>query len=170
MSAWNPALSCANEAQVWPSKMAALTIKQAKRPLFIVGSLLNDTPQEIIEKTLEIAKKRDIPVIATGGSNLAMDRSNYKPAKTMGVIEIINHLKNPHWKGLDGKGNYDLVGFIGVPYYLGSQGLSTLKNFAPHIKTLTLCRFMHPNADMSCPNLPYEDWLVWLDEVARYLD
>lgn len=170
MTAWNPALSCTNQAKVWPSKMAALSIKKSKRPLFIMGSLLNEIPQEITEKSVQIAKNKDIPVVATGGSSLALSKSNFKPDDTMGVIEIINHLKNPQWKGLDGKGNYDLVCFIGVPYYIGSQGLATLKNFAPHLKTMTLCRFMHPNADMSCPNLNYEDWQVWLSEVEKDLD
>ena len=169
MSAWNPALISVNQASVWPPKMAALTIKQSKRPLFIIGSLLNNIPEEITKKSIKIAEKSKITVVATGGSNLALDKIGFKPDYTMGVVEIINHLKDPLWDGFDGKGNYDLVFFIGVPYYLGSQGLSTLKNFAPHIKTLTLCRFMHPNADASFPNMSYEEWLEWLSELEESL-
>lgn len=164
MSAWNPALISLNQASVWPPEMAAITIKQSKNPLFVMGSLLNDIPEEIAEKSIKIAKKRNIPVVATGGSSLTLSKLGFHPP-VIGVVELINHLKDPEWKGLDGKGNYDLVCFIGVPYYLGSQGLSTLKNFAPHIKTLTLCRFMHPNADLSYPNISYEEWLDWLDRL-----
>ncbi|MEN4017986.1 MAG: CO dehydrogenase/acetyl-CoA synthase complex subunit epsilon [Methanobacterium sp.] len=170
MSAWNPALISINQARIWPPEMAALTIKQSKRPLFIMGSLLNIIPEKITEKSIKVAKKSNATVVATGGSNLALDKFEFKPDYTTGAVEIINNLKNPDWKGFDGKGNYDLVLFIGVPYYLGSQGLSTLKNFAPHIKTLTLCRFMHPNADMSYPNIPYEEWLDWLSKLIDHLD
>jgi acetyl-CoA decarbonylase/synthase complex subunit epsilon len=169
MSAWNPALISIKPASVWPPEMAALTIKQSKNPLFVMGSLLNDIPEEIAKKSLEIAKKRNIKVVATGGSSLTLSKLNFK-AEVIGVIELINHLKDPEWGGFDGQGNYDLVCFIGVPYYLGSQGLSTLKNFAPHIKTLTLCRFMHPNADMSYPNMPYEEWVDWLTKLIDNLE
>jgi len=169
MTAWNSALVCSNPASVWPPEMAALTIKQSKNPLFVMGSLLNNIPEEIAEKSLEIAKKRNITVVATGGSSLTLTKLNHK-SRVIGVVELINNLKNPEWKGFDGKGNYDLVCFIGVPYYIGSQGLSTLKNFAPHIKTLTLCRFMHPNADMSYPNMSYEEWLDWLTKLIDNLE
>lgn len=169
MSAWNSALISTNPASVWPPEMAALTIKQSKNPLFVMGSLLNDVPGEIAEKCLKIAKKMDITVVATGGSSLTLSKMNFQ-ARIIGVIELINHLKNPEWKGFDGKGNYDLICFIGVPYHLASQGLSTLKNFAPHIKTLTLCRFMHPNADMSYPNMPYDSWVDWLTKLEDNLE
>jgi len=170
MSAWNPALINVNQVRIWPPKKAALTIKRSKRPIFIMGSMLNIIPEKITEKSIKVAKKINVTVVATGGSNLALDKFEFKPDYTMGAVEIINNLKNPDWKGFDGNGNYDLVLFIGVPYYLGSQVLSTLKNFAPHIKTLTLCCFMHPSADMSYPNISYDEGVDWLSKLIDYLD
>lgn len=156
------------KASVWSPEMTALSIKKSRRPLFVIGSLLNSVP-EITERVVKIVKRRGITVAATGGSASALKKAGLNDFNVIGAIEIVNNLKNPEWKGFDGKGNYDLVIFIGVPYYLGSQGLSTLKHFAPHIRTLTLCRYMHPNADMSFPNMEYEKWVKWLSELEGSL-
>jgi acetyl-CoA decarbonylase/synthase complex subunit epsilon len=50
---------------------------------------------------------------------------------------------------------------------MGSQGLSTLKHVAPHLKTLTLCKFFHSNADASFPNMKDEEWLKYLEKLAK---
>ena len=50
--------------------------------------------------------------------------------------------------------------------YLASQGLSSLKHFAPHLKTLTICKFFHSNADASFPNMKDEEWLKYLAKMA----
>lgn len=166
MIAWDPAISNLNQALVMPPELVSLTIKKAKRPLLVIGSLIINLP-DILEKIEKIIQKKEITIAATGGSSLVL-KNNLK-FNTIGVIELINNLKNPKWKGFDGKGNYDLICFIGVPYYIASQGLSTLKSFAPHNKTITLCKFMHPNADISYPNLKHKEWLKWLDELIENL-
>ncbi|BAP61214.1 MAG: anaerobic carbon-monoxide dehydrogenase, complex subunit epsilon [Methanothermococcus sp.] len=170
MSAWNPAFTSPNQAMLCSPKIAALTIKKSKNPMFVMGSLLNVLPEEIAEYAIKIAKLKHMTVVSTGGSNLTLSKLNFKPQYIMGAVELINHLKDPTWKGFEGRENYDLICFIGVPYYIGSQGLSTLKNFAPHIKTLTLCKFMHPNADLSYPNMSYDDWIVYLSKLVKYLE
>jgi acetyl-CoA decarbonylase/synthase complex subunit epsilon len=88
-------------------------------------------------------------------------------SKRYGAIEIVNLLKDPEWKGVDGEGSHDLVLFIGVTYYLASQGLSSLKHFAPHLKTLTLCKFFHSNADASFPNMSDSEWIKYLEKTSK---
>jgi acetyl-CoA decarbonylase/synthase complex subunit epsilon len=168
MTAWNPALSSLRNATVMPPEMVASTIKKAKRPLMVVGSLINSIPEDITERIIKIVEKGDMEVALTGGSSLKVPK--FRRRNIIGLIEIVNNLKNPEWSGFDGNGNYDLVCFIGVPYYIGSQGLSTLRSFAPHIKTVTLCRYMHPNADISYPTMHCEEWLKWLDALIENLE
>ncbi|QEF94814.1 CO dehydrogenase/acetyl-CoA synthase complex subunit epsilon [Methanothermobacter sp. KEPCO-1] len=168
MTAWNPALTSIRNATVMPPEMVASAIKKSERPLMVVGSLVNDLPHDILDRIVKIIKKGKMDVALTGGSGLRLNELRRK--NIIGVIELVNNLKNPDWEGFDGNGNYDLVCFIGVPYYIGSQGLSTLKAFAPHLKTVTLCRYMHPNADMSYPSMKYTEWLRWLDELIDALE
>ncbi len=61
------------------------------------------------------------------------------------------------------EGQHDLVIFIGCIYYIASQGLSTLKHFAPKLKTLTLCKYFHSNADASFPNIKDAEWFNYLE-------
>ena len=69
--------------------------------------------------------------------------------------ELTNCLRDPNWKGLDGKGNYDLVIFFGIVYYYASQMLSCIKNFAidPLIRAVSIDRYYHPQARMSFTNI-----------------
>jgi acetyl-CoA decarbonylase/synthase complex subunit epsilon len=75
----------------------------------------------------------------------------------MGIVDLTNRLTDPEW-GLDGKGPHDVVAFSGVQYPLLSQMLSTLKHFAPNLRTIALDRFFQPNADWSFPNLKEDEW------------
>ncbi|WP_456419732.1 CO dehydrogenase/acetyl-CoA synthase complex subunit epsilon [Methanocaldococcus infernus] len=162
---WNPAYVTPEIANIASPKIVAMAVKKAKRPMFVLGSLLNSLPEEITMEILEIAKllknKYNVTIVSTGGSYLTLSKY-LEPDAKIGIIDLINNLRNPYWEGFDGKGNYDLILFVGVPYYIATQGLSTLKHFAPHLRTITLCKFMHPNADYSFPNLSNEDWLSYL--------
>ncbi|ADG13689.1 CO dehydrogenase/acetyl-CoA synthase complex, epsilon subunit [Methanocaldococcus infernus ME] len=162
---WNPAYVTPEIANIASPKIVAMAVKKAKRPMFVLGSLLNSLPEEITMEILEVAKllknKYNVTIVSTGGSYLTLSKY-LEPDAKIGIIDLINNLRNPYWEGFDGKGNYDLILFVGVPYYIATQGLSTLKHFAPHLRTITLCKFMHPNADYSFPNLSNEDWLSYL--------
>jgi len=166
MIAWDPAISNLHQAFVMPPQLASIIMKKSKRPLLVTGSLLLNFP-DVVKRIEEIVKRGKMTIAATGGSSLVL-KNNLK-FNIIGLIQLINNLKDPEWEGFDGKGNYDVICFIGVPYYIASQGLSTLKNFAPHNKTLTICKFMHPNADMSYPNLKHEEWIEWLDKLIKNL-
>lgn len=146
------------------SETAEMMLGKAKRPLMIMGPLINNSTAQAF--AIKIAEKYNIPIVSTGNAFKSLKKAGVK-SKFYGVVEIVNLLQDPDWKGIDGEGQYDLVVFIGVIYYLGSQGLSTLKHFAPHLKTLTLCKYFHSNADASFPNLKDEEWLKYLEKLAK---
>jgi len=93
-----------------------------------------------------------------------------EPDSTLDIIEIINHLKNPEWKGVKGEGNHDIVLFFGIRTDLATQGLSTLKHYAPHLKTMTLCKYYFPHASLSLANYRKDaKWQEFLDKMITKL-
>ncbi|MCJ7516292.1 MAG: CO dehydrogenase/acetyl-CoA synthase complex subunit epsilon [Dehalococcoidia bacterium] len=148
-------------------------IKLAQRPLLVLGALVLRTTlggKSLIEYSVDIAKTLDIPICATAHTKKKLLELGVEPASSYDIIEIINHLKDPGWKGVKKEGNHDLVMFLGFRTDLGEQGLSTLKHYAPHLKTMTLCKFYYPNADYSLPNLAKdEQWQEFLDNLIEHL-
>jgi len=150
-------------------------IKKAKRPLLVLGPLLIEwslNGKPLLEYALEIAMGTNIPIpiCATAHVKGRMSELGVKPASEYDVVEIINALKDPDWMGVKKEGNHDLVIFFGIRSDLGEQGLSVLKHFAPHLKTMTLCRFYFPNADYSLPNIRKdEQWKEFLETLIADL-
>jgi acetyl-CoA decarbonylase/synthase complex subunit epsilon len=162
---WQPTVIAGpKQALLVTPETAEMMLKKAKRPLMIMGPLVKDSP--VLALAAQIAEKWHIPLVSTGDAFKALNEVDVK-SKPYGVVEIVNLLKDPEWEGVNGKGQHDLVLFIGVIYYIGSQGLSTLKHFAPHLKTLTLCKFFHSNADASFPNMKDEEWIKYLEKLAE---
>ncbi len=147
----------------------AMMIKKAKRPLLIVGPDITD---EIFQRILKFAEK-GITIAATGNAIKRFIDAGYKGNNVKYAVlhELTQFLLDPEWKGFDGKGNYDLVVMIGTIYYHGSQMFAALKNFAPHIRAISIDRYYHPNADMSFGNLwkKEEQHLKLLDEILAEL-
>ncbi len=145
----------------------------AKRPLLVVGAKALNTmvvDKLVIDYAVEISKTLNIPICATAHTAKKFREMGVEPDSTYDVIEIINHLKDPAWKGVRGEGNHDLVMFFGFRTDLGEQGLSTLKHFATHLKTMTLCKYYYPNASYSLPNLRRDDkWKEFLDTLIANL-
>lgn len=138
-----------------PSESAKL-IKRAQRPLFVVGARILEWTLDgkmVAEYAAEIVKVGHIPVCATANTKKKLLELGVTPECSYDIIEIINHLKDREWQGVKKEGNHDLVVFLGVRADLANQGLSALKHFAPHLKTMTLSPFYYPNADYSLPNL-----------------
>lgn len=159
-------------AELLTPVIAARMIKEAKRPLFIVGSLALEIElkgKSLIDYAIEIARESKIPVVAVAHTLKAFLERGFEPDASMPVINIIDRLRDADWKGIRGEGQHDLVVFIGLLYYIGSQGLSTLRHFAPWLKTIALCRFFHPNATMSFPDMGEEEWVNYLDELIEKL-
>lgn len=142
-------------------KACADLIRKAKRPLLVIGAraiehFIGDKLH--LEYCLELTKKAGIPICATAHVKKKLLELGTIPDSVYDIIEIINHLKFQDWKGVRKEGNHDLVIFSGVRCDLAEQGLSTLKHFAPHLKTMALCRHSHPNADYALPILNAEKW------------
>ncbi|MEA1864086.1 MAG: CO dehydrogenase/acetyl-CoA synthase complex subunit epsilon [Euryarchaeota archaeon] len=142
----------------------AAAIKRAERPVLIVGSELVS-----LNWALDLAKKQDIPVVATAHVAGMMREKGVDPDRVLGAIEITNLLKSPEWGGIRGEGQHDLAIFVDVLHYMEAQMLSTLKHFAPHIKTISLTKGHQPNADQSLPNLSEKKMSEFLAGVVEGL-
>lgn len=149
-----------------PVEYASL-IKKAKRPLLVVGPLLLSSTADgksLMQYALDIAKACNIPICATAQTKGKIVELGTHPDCMYDVVEIVNALKDPGWKGVKKEGNHDLVMFFGIRSDLGNQGLSTLKHFAPHLKTMTLCKHYFPHASYSLPNFRKdEQWTAFLE-------
>ena len=84
---------------------------------------------------VELAKKANIPVVATAHTRVALVERGLEPAAIMMAVDIGQRLIDPEWQGLDGQGPYDLVLVAGLPYYMGWVFMASLKDFAPHLAT-----------------------------------
>jgi acetyl-CoA decarbonylase/synthase complex subunit epsilon len=147
-------------------------IKKAKRPILLVGhSVVEKATDEkaTIDLVIQLAQKGKIPVVATAHTVGEFLKRNYKPASWMSSVDIANRLVDGEWLGLDGKGQYDLALFIGLPYYMEWILLNSLKHFAPSIKTVSLDKTYQPNASWSFSNITAEDWIQNLEEIIAKL-
>jgi acetyl-CoA decarbonylase/synthase complex subunit epsilon len=155
-----------------PAEYADL-IKKAKRPLLVVGPLLLASTTEgkvLMQYALDIAKTNNIPICATAQTRGKLVELGTEPECVYDVVEIVNALKDPDWQGVRKEGNHDLVMFLGIRSDLGNQGLSTLKHFAPHLKTMTLCRHYFPHANFSLPNFKKDaKWQEFLESLIANL-
>ena len=151
----------------------AALIRQAQRPLLVLGPKLLEESlggRPLLEWALDIARAADLPICATAHVKGKLVPLGVKPDSELDAVEIVNHLKDPKWQGVKKQGNHDLVVFFGFRTDLGNQTLSVLKHFAPHLKTMTLCKYVFPNADYALPNLRKdEDWQEFLEELISCL-
>jgi len=152
--------------------VAGRLIKAAKKPLIIVGAealkVKLDENRTLLDYAIELSKLSGAPVVATANTLKAFLERGYKPAAAMGSIEITERLRDRGWS-IDGSGAHDLVIYIGITYQLQSQLLSSLKNFALHLRTMSLDRYYHPNATWSFPNLSFDKWVDNLNMIIEVL-
>jgi len=148
-------------------------IRRAKRPLLVIGPLLLASLPDgklLLEYALDIAKAANIPICATAQTKGKIAELGVQPDCVYDVVEIVNALKDPDWQGVKKEGNHDLVIFFGIRSDLGNQGLSTLKHFAPHLKTMTLCKYYFPHANYSLPNFKQDaEWQKFLESLIANL-
>lgn len=157
-------------ASVLVGGKAAAKMMKKKRCLLIVSA--NATREldgkRLIDYAVEIGKA-GIPVVATANIIKELRDAGFTKATDLQLIDITNKLRDPEWKGLDGKGQYDCVAYLGGIYYIQSQSLSTLKHFAPDILTISLDREYQPNASFSFSNIKKDEWKKELDELVNEL-
>jgi acetyl-CoA decarbonylase/synthase complex subunit epsilon len=155
-----------------PVEYASL-IKKAKRPLLVVGPLLLASLPDgklLLEYALDIAKAAGVPICATAQTRGKIVELGVEPDCVYDTVEIANALKDPEWQGAKKEGNHDLVILFGIRSDLGNQSLSTLKHFAPHLKTMTLCKHYFPHANYSLPNFKKDaKWQEFLESLIANL-
>lgn len=153
-------------------EIAAAMIKRAKRPIIVVGHLATESgadTEKMIDYTIRISKATGIPVVATAHTARDFVAKGFQPATSMSAMDIGNRLKDPTWTGLDGKGQYDVAVFMGLPYYMEYLILSGLKHFSVNLKTISFDRYYDPNASWSFPNLKVEEWIQSLEIIIKNL-
>jgi anaerobic carbon-monoxide dehydrogenase, CODH/ACS complex subunit epsilon len=156
---------CKTSKAIQPN-VAGKMISKAKRPLFVVGSqILKD--EELLKRTIEIAKKADIPVAATGHSMKGFVGTDVD-AKYINIHALATYLCDPDWTGLDGKGQYSTIISLGHYKYYINQVYSGLKNFS-NLKTISIDKYYLQNATMSFGNITPEILLEALDELIENL-
>ncbi len=85
-------------------------------------------------------------------------------------MNLGDRLRDPLWTGFDGKGQYDMVVFAGLPYYLEWLVLNGLKSFAMDLTTISLDRNYQPNASWSLGSMKEEEWKEVLDKIVSDLE
>jgi len=136
-------------------------VKRAKRPILIVShQAAEDYSDDVkmIDYAIRMSKSAGIPVVATAHTVREFIKRGFMSAVSMPAMDIGDRLTDPGWKGLDGKGPYDLALFMGLPYYMEFVILAGLKHFSTNLKTISLDRFYNPHATWSFPNLSVKDW------------
>lgn len=136
-------------------------VKKAKRPLMVVGHLAAEEYSDevkMIDYAIRMSQAAGIPVVTTAHVISEFVKRGFQPASWMPAMDIGDRLRDPLWNGLDGNGPYDLVLFMGLPYYMEFVILAGLKHFSTNLKTISLDRFYNPHATWSFPNLSVKDW------------
>ena len=152
--------------------IADAMIRRAKHPIMVVGHGILEYDVEgrkLIDCLIQLARMAKIPVVVTASTNKEFLSRGYTPAAVMPAVDIANRLTDSAWKGLDGKGSYDLAIFVGLPYSMEWTILSGLKNFAPGVKTMTLDCVYQPNASWSFPNSTIKEWASSLTAIVANL-
>lgn len=153
-------------------EVAGRLIKASKKPLIVVGAEALKTmiseDKCLLDYSIELSKLINAPIVATSNTLKAFLERGFKPTLTLGSVEITDRLRDSSWS-INGSNPHDLVIFIGITYQLQSQLLSALKNFAPHLKTMSLDRYYHPNASWSFPNLSHNRWVENLNMLLEIL-
>jgi len=154
-----------------PEVVVAL-VKRAKRPLLIVGheaAEIEIGDNILLDFAIRISATGKIPIVATAHIVGEFAKKGFQAALSMPVMDIANRLVDSEWKGLDGNGRYDLVMFIGIPYYMEWLIFSGLKHFGQNLKTISLDSHYHPHASWSFPNMSEKDWVQNLEIIISKL-
>jgi acetyl-CoA decarbonylase/synthase complex subunit epsilon len=143
------------------SKQAAKIIQRADRRIVVTGSQLKEVDEAI---------KLSDGALVVAPSTLPQFKERGVDAVHMNKVNITNLLQDrSQWKGLDGKGPYNLAIYMGSPYYFESQMLSCLKHFSS-CKTISVSRFHQPNATYSFNNMSEEKWKIALADLMKFME
>ena len=154
-----------------PEVVSAM-IKRAKNSLLVVGHKVAEVQLKsgrAIDYIIQIAKGAGIPVVATAHTESEFLKRDFHVDACLPAVDVANRLSDSKWKGLDGKGPYDLALFVGLPYYMQWVVLSGLKHFSSNLKTVSLDMHYQPQASWSFSNLSIEEWEENLKVIVQNL-
>ena len=158
---------------VYDPKVMANLLKSPKRKVMIIGSEAINWEldgKKVADYYIDIANKLKCQVISTGHIyKYLKDKINTDRLHDMSLINITGRLVDENWKGIDGKGQYNMAIFGGHLVYYVSQTMSRIKNFSNWVRTIDLDKYSHPNARFSLPNLSDDDWKRFLEELIKNL-
>jgi acetyl-CoA decarbonylase/synthase complex subunit epsilon len=152
---------------------ALSVLKRAKRPLFVVGhkSLEGEEEKEKpISYIIRFSRASNMPVLATAHMILEFNNRDFTPSGSMPAVDIVNRLRDNSWLGLDGKGPYDLVIIIGLPYDMEWLLFAGLKNSTKDLVRVSLDRFYQPHATWSFPNMSLKKWQETMEAMIKQLE
>ncbi len=152
----------------------ALTVlKRGKRPLFVVGHDSvegEDEKDKPINYIIRLLKASNIPILATAHTIIEFNKRNFTPSGSMPAVDIANRLRDDSWLGLDGKGPYDLVVIMGLPYHMEWLLFAGLKHSTKNLIRVSLDRFYQPHATWSFPNMSVQMWQETLDVMISQIE
>ncbi|MFX1361820.1 MAG: CO dehydrogenase/acetyl-CoA synthase complex subunit epsilon [Promethearchaeota archaeon] len=158
---------------VYEPQVMANILKAPKNKVFVIGaeSLTWELDgKKVADFYIEIAKKLDCHVVATGHTyKYLKEKIDLNKLWDMSLINITGRLVDEGWKGLDGKGQYNMAIFGGHLVFYVSQTLSRIKNFSNWVRTIELDKYSHPNARFSLPNFSDNDWKEFLEKLIELL-
>lgn len=147
-------------------------LRRSKRLLIIVGGNILDeeyTKTDMIPILERIARKVGATLAVSAGVFKAFQE--YNGVKyVVNVESLVERLLDEQWLGFDGKGRYDFILFVGALYPFQSMMLASLKHFAPHLRTISIERYYHPNAEFSFEDLSFEKWREGLEALLKALE
>jgi len=158
---------------VYEPQVMANILKAPKNKVFVIGaeSLTWELDgKKVVDFYIEIAMKLDCHVVATGHTyKYLKEKIDLNKLWDMSLINITGRLVDEGWKGLDGKGQYNMAIFGGHLVFYVSQTLSRIKNFSNWVRTIELDKYAHPNARFSLPNFSDNDWKEFLEKLIDLL-
>lgn len=161
-------------ANIFPNAdVAANMIGRAKRPLLVVGSEsveMKTKDGDFIDSAIRAMKNPRLSVVATAHMIGEFRKRGANKANSMSLFVLGKYLSDPSWKGFDDEGPYDIVIFLGFPYYMEWLLESGLKNFAQKLRTVSLDRTYQPNAQWSLGWMPVPDWQESIETIISRLE
>ena len=140
-------------------------LKGAKNPLILTGAKSSDF---LIDQSINLSNALNAYVAATGNTIAEFRAREFDRCSKEWLVEIVDSMVRPDWKGLDGKGKPDLIIFIGYLSSLLNQFLAALRSFAT-CETLTLDNRYASNATYSLAPSSEKDWEVGLRGLVENL-
>ncbi len=151
-------------------ELAAELLKQSRRMLVVCGDgvLTVLSKRSLLDYIVDVAETVNAH-IATSSMAYAKIKSRLPNVTWISPMEVAQRITDPEWMGLDGKGAYKTVAFVGLPYYMTWLILTGLKNFAQSVKTISLDRFYQPNASWSLRNMNIDELEQFLEALVNKL-